>query len=127
VDTRSKILTAAALRTGPPLPRPLLVVTGCFDMLRAWHARELQAARERAGAAALLVAVLPAPAAVLGQRARVELVAALRVVDYVVSIDDRDANTLIDSLQPAAVVRLEAADARLTRQLIEDVQRRQIR
>jgi len=127
VDTRSKILTAAEVRSGPPLPRPLLVATGCFDVLRAWHARELRAARERTGAAALLVAVLPAPAAVLDQRARLELVAALRVVDYVVSIDDGDANTLVEALQPAAVVRLEAADARLTRQLIEDVQRRQIR
>jgi glycerol-3-phosphate cytidylyltransferase-like family protein len=62
---------------------------------------------------------------VLSQHARCELVAALRVVDYVVSADDAAVDRWIDTLKPVEVVRLEAADARRARQLIEHVQRRQ--
>jgi bifunctional ADP-heptose synthase (sugar kinase/adenylyltransferase) len=124
VDTRSKILSRdAALE----LPRPLTVVTGYFDILRAQHARDLQQARNRAPAQPLLVVVLTAPRPVLNTRARAELVAALRMVDYVVTADDGDRDSLIEALKPAQLVRLEAADQLRARQLIEHVQRRQTR
>jgi bifunctional ADP-heptose synthase (sugar kinase/adenylyltransferase) len=119
VDTRTKILTAAAARRIAP---PLVVATGFFDVLRAEHIRELRAIRE---GRVLLVVVLPLAGALLDQTSRAELVAGLRMVDYVVAADHGDVDTLIDSLKPIQLARLEVADARRARQLIEHVHRRQ--
>jgi glycerol-3-phosphate cytidylyltransferase-like family protein len=102
------------------------MVTGYFDVLRAAHIRDLDQLRRRTGSAKLLVIVLPAPGAILEQRARAELVAALRVIDYVVIADDADAARLADFLKPVEIVRLEAADSRRARELKEYVHRRQI-
>jgi len=122
VDTRSKILTLdAALQ----LPMPLTVVTGYFDVLRAEHVRDLEQARALAPARPLLAIVLPGTAPLLDQRARAELVAALRVVDYVVTADDRDLDRIIAAFPPSQLVRLEAADERRSRQLREHVRDRQ--
>jgi len=66
-------------------------------------------------------------AAPLDQRSRAEMVAALRMVDYVVAPSHDQVENLIHSLKPAAVVRLEAAHARLAAQLVEHVHRRQNR
>ncbi len=121
MDTRSKILTLAA---AAELAGPLIIVTGTFDVLRAGHARELRAARERAPASALLVVVLPSPLALMEQRARAEMVAALRVVDYVVTAHEDDLLRLGCAHPGAEMVRLEAADARRVRQLIEHVRSR---
>ena len=123
MDTRSKILTCEAVCD---LPRPLAVATGYFDVLVAGHARDLECVRKRTGAP-LLVAVRPMPGAVLSPRARAELVAALRVVDYVVIADDEELDTLIDRLRPAGLAHLERAGASRTRQLREHVRSRQIR
>jgi bifunctional ADP-heptose synthase (sugar kinase/adenylyltransferase) len=124
VDTRNKILSRdAALR----LPPPLTLVTGYFDILRADHARDLQQARDRSPSQPLLVMVLTGLRPVLNPRARAELVAALRMVDYVVTADDGDRESLIEALEPAQLVRLEAADQCRARQLMEHVQRRQTR
>jgi glycerol-3-phosphate cytidylyltransferase-like family protein len=98
------------------------VVTGYFDPLLAAHARELAALPRP-----LLVAVLPRAGELLSQRARAELVAGLRVVDYVVIAENTDADALCERLRPAQIVRLEAADARRTRQLMEHVRNRQTR
>ncbi len=122
MDTRSKILTPAAARR---IPAPVTVVTGFFDVLRAEHARELQKARREGSGRPLLVVVLPLADALLGQRARAELVAGLRMVDYVVAADWEEVAALIDSLKPAQLIRLETADARRARQLIEHVHHRQ--
>jgi bifunctional ADP-heptose synthase (sugar kinase/adenylyltransferase) len=126
VDTRSKILSRDAALGLPP---PLTVVTGYFDVLRAEHAGDLQQARDRSPAQPLLVVVLtgysPIFRPVLDPGARAELVAALRMVDYVVTADDGDRDHLIEALKPAQLVRLEAADQRRARQLREHVQRRQ--
>ena len=124
MDTRSKILSRAAALELPP---PLTLVTGYFDILRAEHARDLQQARDRAPAQPLIVVVLAGPNPLLGTRARAELVAALRMVDYVVTADDGDRDSLIEALKPAQLIRLEAADKRRARQLMEHVQRRQTR
>jgi bifunctional ADP-heptose synthase (sugar kinase/adenylyltransferase) len=118
MDTRSKILSvAAALELRPPVA----IATGYFDVLRAADARELARVRHHP----LLVVVLPLANEILSQRARAEMVAALRVVDYVVIADDGDLDRLIDSLRPAEFVRLEAEHALFVRQLIEHVHRRQ--
>jgi bifunctional ADP-heptose synthase (sugar kinase/adenylyltransferase) len=126
MDTRRKILTAAAARDLHP-PGPVAMVSGTFDILRAEHAREIASVRNRTGARSLVAVVLPARGELLNQRARTELAAALRMVDYVVTADDGDLEQLVASLQPAELVRLESDDARRTRQLIENVHRRKIR
>ena len=117
MDTRNKILT-------PPWPgfaRPLVIVTGYFDVLRAEHVRDLQHARDGARAATLLAIVLPHPAALLPQRARAELVAALRAVDYVLIGEE-----LAGTLHPDQLIRLEEADERRTRELGEHVRRKSL-
>ena len=119
MDTRSKILTPAAALEIPA--RPLAIVTGTFDVLRAGHARELEQVRHGTGAAALLVMVLPRAGEILPQRARAELVAALRAVDYVVAAGSLESDPLIHALQPAHLVRLEEADERRSRQLRDRV------
>ena len=122
MDTRAKIVTAEQLRA-LGLAAPLLV-TGYFDLLRAEHAAELESLRQRAGAAAAVAAVLPWERALLSQRARAEMAAALRMVDYVVIIEANDVPALVEFLGPSQVVRLEVADARRNRELIEHVHRR---
>jgi len=126
VDTRTKILTPQAARE-LQLPR-LVVVTGYFDLLRAAHVCDLEAVRCRTAAGAMLAIVLPWDQAVLGQRARAEMAAALRVLDYVVIPDENDVeggvSALLAALHPIEVVRLEMADARRNRELIEHVQQR---
>jgi glycerol-3-phosphate cytidylyltransferase-like family protein len=124
VDTRNKILTpAAALALSPA--RPLVVVKGYFDLLRAAHARSLDEIRRRTSAATLLAVVLPLHHGLLPLVARAELVAALRMVDYVLPGNCDDLDGLLSSLGPAETVSLEDADMRRVRQLIEHVHRRQ--
>jgi bifunctional ADP-heptose synthase (sugar kinase/adenylyltransferase) len=120
VDTRTKILTAAAARQIAP---PVAMATGFFDVLRAEHIRELGAIKH---GGVLLVVVLPLAEELLGQRSRAELVAGLRMVDYVVAADHGDVDALIDALKPVRLARLEVADERRARQLMDHVQRRQI-
>jgi bifunctional ADP-heptose synthase (sugar kinase/adenylyltransferase) len=118
MDTRSKILTLAeAMELRPPGA----IVSGYFDVLRAEHARELAQVHHHP----LLAVVLPLAGEILSQRARAEMVAALRVVDYVVTADDSDVERLVNGLRPVEFVRLEAAHACRTRQLMEHVHRRQ--
>ena len=119
MDTRTKILTLAAARQVAP---PVVVATGLFDVLRAEHIRELHKLREIGG---LLVVVLPLASELLPQSSRTELVAGLRMVDYVVAADRGDADALIEALKPIHLARLEVADARRSQQLIDHVQRRQ--
>ena len=120
MDTRKKIIEAP----WPEFVRPLAVVTGSFDVLRVEHARDLEHARDDARAATLLAIVLPDPAALLPQRARAELVAALRAVDYVVVADAEDVEGIVRSLQPAELFRLEGADEGRAHQLRELVRSR---
>ena len=118
MDTRSKILTPAAARL---LPLPLAVATGYFEILRAPLVRALLAARVEAAEAALVAVVLPLANGAQDQRARAELAAALRLVDYVVIAGEEDPRALIDSLRPVATVRLEETEARRARELREHV------
>jgi len=94
------------------------MATGYFDILRAAQIHELAAIRRRTGAAALLVVVLPRPHELLPQRARAELVAALRLVDYVLLAGPEEVEGLRASLQPVELARMEEADAARLRELI---------
>src|SRR5688572_19348411 len=76
MDTRGKILNPEAARH---LLRPVTIVSGTFDVLRAGHARELSAIRNRLEGTVLAV-VLPGENTLMPQAARAELVAALRVI-----------------------------------------------
>jgi len=122
VDTRNKILTLDAALC---LPQPLTVVTGYFDVLRADHVRDLRQARETAPERPLLAVVLPGEDALLDQRARAEMLAALRMVDYVVPAAGSGLELLQAALPSSQWVRLEAADQRRSRQLMEHVRNRQ--
>lgn len=124
MDTRSKILTAEAAES---LPVPLVLVTGYFDFLRAETIRELQQVRQRTPGYRVLVAVVTDPGSVLDSAARAELVAALRMVDYVVTTNHDHVDAFVERLRPAELVRLETGDLRRRRRLIEDVQRSQKR
>ena len=123
MDTRTKILNLEAARR-LRAPR-LVVVTGYFDLLRAGHACELEAIRQRTGGA-LLALVLPWDDAYLSQRARAEMTAALRVIDYVVAVDHGDVEALVSALGPFEVIRLESSHALRNRELIEHVHRRSV-
>lgn len=122
MDTRAKILTLDAARL-LRVPR-LVLVSGYFDLLRAPQVRALEEIRQRTGAGTLLAAVLPWDEAVLSQRARAEMVAALRMIDYVVAIDLSEFAALVSALAPAEVTRLETSDALRNREFIEYVHRR---
>jgi len=119
MDTRSKILNPEAA------PHACTVVTGAFDVLRAEDARELAEVRASYPDRSLLVVVLPLAEELLPQRARAELVAALRMVDYVVIADHSAQDTLLACLEPAELVRLEQAQAERKRQLMEHAHRKQ--
>lgn len=127
VDTRTKILSPeAAVAMTHGCPRPLAVVTGYFDVMLAAHAEELEAARGETGAGTLLVLVSPPPRPVLSPRARAEMAAALRVVDYVVIAEDgRGPEALLAALAPDRTVRAEAAHRTRSTQVVENVHRRQ--
>ena len=122
MDTRSKIVSSEAA------PRDCTVVPGAFDPLLAEDARQLAEIRAAHPDGPLLAVVLPLPMELLPVRARAELVAALRVVDYVVTAPDAataaTTNALLAALQPTGLVRLEEAQAVRKRQLMEHVHRR---
>lgn len=119
MDTRSKIVSPGAL---PGIVTdPVVLVTGYFDILRASHIRSL----ERLMPGRLAIAVRHDPCAVLPVEARAELVAALRMVDYVVTADDWELNTLVRALQPVQVVHLDDADRQRAAELKRNVHSRQ--
>jgi glycerol-3-phosphate cytidylyltransferase-like family protein len=125
VDTRTKIVSAAdagALARGA---RDVVVVTGHFDVLLASHAREIAVVREAHPDAILLVALTSPPEPLMEPRARAELVAALAMVDYVVSLEDGEVAGLLAAFEAARIVHLEDAHRQRMRELIEHVHRRQ--
>jgi bifunctional ADP-heptose synthase (sugar kinase/adenylyltransferase) len=124
VDTRTKILTPAAL-AALDAPQPLVAVTGRFDILRTGLARELAAARERTGAKSLLAVVRPFEGELAPIEARAELAAALRLVDYVFIAENEDLASLADAVHAMETIDLEPGDAERTRKLIEHVHSRQ--
>jgi hypothetical protein len=124
LDTRTKILTPPALAALDP-PQPLLLAAGRFEILRVEAARDLSAFRQRTGARSLMVVVRPFDGELAPVRARAEMAAALRVVDYVLIAENEDLESLAASLHPIEIIDMEEADADRTRQLIEHVRSRQ--
>ncbi len=111
MDTRGKIIgcaEAARLAEGGAT-----IVSGYFDPVLASHAARL-AGLKRDGAP-LVVVIASTSESILPARARAELVAGLRAVDYVVESDH--------GFQPQ--IRLEQEDAARLRKLIEHVHARQ--
>lgn len=119
MDTRIKILSGPHILEG----EPLAVVTGYFDVLRAGHVRDLAAVRVRAPHTRLLVVVVRGAEPLLPLAARAEMMAAVRMVDYVLTADDSDVEHLIKALRPVLLVRLESEDLRRVSRLKEHVQR----
>ena len=85
----------------------VVFANGCFDTLHVGHVRYLEGARQEGDV--LVVAVnsdssvsgLKGPGRpVLLESARAELVAALRAVDYVVTFDEPNVETLLEFLRP---------------------------
>ena len=103
------------------------MVTGTFDVMLAEDARELDEIRAQGAGAGLCVVVLPLAGELLAQRARAELAAALRMVDYVVIADDPAPDAMLAALKPARIVHLEGVHALRKRQLTEHVHSRQNR
>lgn len=126
MDTRTKILTAeeaGALGRGS---EQVVLATGYFDVLLAAHLRDLERVRESLPEDAVLLVALGTPEQpLLDGRARAEVVAALAVVDYVVSLEKQQMERLLPVFPEQRRVRLEAAHQERMRELIEHVHRRQ--
>jgi bifunctional ADP-heptose synthase (sugar kinase/adenylyltransferase) len=111
MDTREKIIDAAeAARIAAS---GATVVSGYFDPLVASHAERLSDLKRTA--AKLLVLIATPPDAILPVRARAELVAGLRAVDYV--------SELAEGLNPQ--IHLEEEDTHRYRTLLQQVHARQ--
>jgi bifunctional ADP-heptose synthase (sugar kinase/adenylyltransferase) len=127
VDSRRKILKPPeALEIARGLRgngATLEVVTGYFNPLLAEHAGKLEQARNRADS--LMVVVTTPPNPVLPAVARAELVAALSVVDYVVLPEETALEEFLARVEAREIIRREAEDEILTRDLIEHVRSRQ--
>ena len=109
MDTRKKIITGVdAARLAA---QGATLVSGYFDPLLASHAARLSELKR----GTLIVAIENPARPILDARARAEMVASLKMVDYVVESTD--------GLAPA--VRLEQEDERRREQLIAHVHLRQ--
>lgn len=111
MDTREKIVSReglhAILEEHRRAGRKIVLANGVFDLLHVGHVRYLEAARAEGD---LLVVGINSDAStrklkgdgrpILTERARAALVAALRIVDYVVIFDELDVNSLLRELQP---------------------------
>jgi bifunctional ADP-heptose synthase (sugar kinase/adenylyltransferase) len=110
MDTRGKMI--GATEAARLAAAGATVVSGYFDPLLASHARRLQ---ELKNGAKLIVVIENPPRPILPARARAELVASLRAVDYVV---ENRGGVRVD-------VRLEEEDRRRFEELIAQVHARQ--
>ncbi len=87
--------------------RRIVFANGCFDSLHVGHIRYLEGARREGDVLAVgvnadsSVCNLKGPGRpILGENARAQLVAALRVVDYVVIFADPNVEALLEDLHP---------------------------
>lgn len=121
MDTRSKIVSIEALRRSDEL---FLAVAGRFDVLRAEHIRILRELKQRAGERALAAIVLKHSGEILAPRDRAELLAALRIIDYVAIWEEAE-EAVTEALRPVEVMRMGPAECRLGRELKEHVRQLQ--
>jgi D-beta-D-heptose 7-phosphate kinase/D-beta-D-heptose 1-phosphate adenosyltransferase len=129
MDTRQKILTRQTAhdlaRRLQGNGRRLVIVTGYFDPLLADHVRKLRQLAQTKLEAAILAIVLNPTNPLLSQQARVELVAALSMVDYVLPLEHSDLEPSLKQFHAEEIVRQEQDDRERVRGLIEHVHRRQ--
>ena len=125
MDTRNKILSVpSAIETAcraKQQGRKLTVVTGYFDVLGSAHVRDLAGVRRNTGDGVLLVVLLPRDRALLQPRGRAEMVAALSVVDYVVTAGEDSIESFLSGLPADEVISRQTADEEQTRLLMEHV------
>jgi hypothetical protein len=121
MDTRSKIVTVEEI------PECVTIVTGYFEVLRAELVRKLQEVRDRTIGRSVVAVVLQHPAERLQARARAEIVAALRFVDYVLIVSIDAFSGILATFPCAEFVRLEGADLRWTRDFFEEIRHRHAR
>jgi D-glycero-beta-D-manno-heptose 1-phosphate adenylyltransferase len=111
MDTRGKILSLSALRRRLAERRKcaerIVLANGCFDLLHVGHIRYLEGARREGDVLVVGVnsdaserALKGGGRPILPQQARAELVAALKVVDYVLIFDEPDVAALLTALRP---------------------------
>jgi bifunctional ADP-heptose synthase (sugar kinase/adenylyltransferase) len=125
VDTRTKIIKLEEACALARDSQNAVLATGYFDVLLAAHAREFDRVRESLPDAVIFVALGTPEQPLLDVRARAEMVAALAMVDYVVSLEDRQMESLLAAFPGERIVRLEAAHEQRMRELIQHVHRRQ--
>jgi bifunctional ADP-heptose synthase (sugar kinase/adenylyltransferase) len=125
VDTRTKIIKLEEACALARDSQNAVLATGYFDVLLAAHAREFDRVRESLPDAVIFVALGTPEQPLLDVRARAEMVAALAMVDYVVSLEDRQMDSLLAAFRAEHIVRLEAAHEQRMRELIQHVHRRQ--
>src|SRR5438552_1583427 len=105
VDTREKIvdLSGATAIAASPRSRGVRwkLVSGYFDVLTPGHVRALISA---ADGAPLMAIILDRPDSLLPSRARAELAASLRMVDYVLLLEKANIEQAIKALQPDQVI-----------------------
>jgi len=126
VDTRNKIISLreaeeVAVREQNRGKR-LVVDVGYYDPVIAEHARRLESLR--GDECVLLAVVVDPPAPLLGTRARAELVAALRAVDYVAMTESQSLAEFLALLKGTTINRSEQTDLELRQRLIEHVHAR---
>lgn len=111
MDTSTKILPRADLKNRlighRALGQHIVLANGCFDILHVGHVRYLNAARQEGD---ILVVAVNSDSSVrplkgdgrpiLPEKARAELVAALRSVDYVVIFPEPNVESLLRELRP---------------------------
>ncbi|HJY87445.1 MAG TPA: adenylyltransferase/cytidyltransferase family protein [Candidatus Acidoferrales bacterium] len=111
MDTRGKILSLSALRQRLEEHRKraerIVLANGCFDLLHVGHIRYLEGARREGDVLVVGVnsdrserALKGGDRPILLEQARAELVAALKVVDYVLIFDEPDVAALFIALRP---------------------------
>ena len=110
-ETNAKILDRAGVvaigEEQRRLGKRIVLANGCFDTLHVGHVRYLEGAKAEGDVlvvgvnADLSVCALKGPGRpLLDERARAQLVAALRVVDYVVLFAEPNVEALLTELRP---------------------------
>jgi glycerol-3-phosphate cytidylyltransferase-like family protein len=122
LDTRSKIIGMEVALARIQKRPGWVIVTGYFDPVTAAHARRLREIHAEHSGIVVFLSDLPHP--VLPAQARAELLAAMRMVDYVVLPQERARSV---PLQPGSELRVlheEEADEARFKKLIEHVHER---